>query len=261
MTVRRITISLQTRTSPVFDMDLTDTEQARNIGIYLDRGEFPELELIHLLVRAVQPGDYVVDCGACTGFFTLLMGALGAYVTAIEPGTNNLPELYHNVCLNGFSIDVRPVALGNKNEVRDLLLIDDGGANSFTQPEDRQPGKPWPTDVRCLPGLLHKSPKLIKMDIEGSEFDVLENWLAGPWTCPYIAVEYNLTSLRRSGHTGDELRAMMYAAGYQTFVLFADGMIPMLVPRNTTAHSTRQNVNVLFAKADDVGLLWPELLL
>jgi FkbM family methyltransferase len=260
MTVCHIILPIEGRESPAFDMELhEDIAQDRAVYACLSRNMFPETELVHLLVRAIKPGDFVVDGGACTGFFSLLMASLGATVMAIEPGTNNLSSLYRNIALNNFNIDVCPVALSSKTEMRNLLLIDDGGANSFTQPADRAPGIPSIVNVRRLPDLVQTNPKLIKLDIEGCEFDALEAWLAGPWHCPYIAAEYNLEALDRFGRTGAQMRAMMRQHGYEMFMLFSDGMLPMLVPSNVNVRCPRQNTNVLFASIENVGLLWPEL--
>lgn len=258
--IHRITVPIENRDNVVFDMELgDDNPQDLAIKSYLRQNCFPEAELIQVLVRAIHPGDYVVDCGACTGFFTLIMAALGAFVIAIEPGVNNLPALYHNIRLNKFSIDAYPVALGNLTENRDFLLIEDGGANSFTQPVDRSAGQLVSVFVHRLENLLHKSPRLIKMDIEGSEFEVLESWLKGPWTCPYIVIEYNLEALNRAGHSGTELRALMRLYGYEMFMLFADGMMPMYVPEGVQVVCSRQNTNVLFCRVESIRELWPEL--
>lgn len=259
MTVHRITLPILHREDATWNMDLGD-EHAQDIAIkkYLNGEAFPEPELIQVLVRAVRPGDFVIDCGACTGFFTLMMAALGAFVLAVEPGANNLPLLYRNIFQNNFAVDVRPLALGGKTETRAFLLIEDGGANSFTQPEDRPPGIVTQVDVRRLPDLVSRPPKLIKMDIEGAEFEVLSTWMEGPWSCPYIVVEYNLASLARAGHDGEELRRLMHKHGYELFVLFSDGMIPMWIPRNVALTTTRQNANVLFCRPDDLANLWPE---
>ena len=258
MTIYQITMPILNRDALHWSMEFGDIHpQDRAIRTYIDAGSFPEEELIQVLVRAVRPGDYVIDCGACTGFFSLLMGALGASVLAIEPGANNLPSLYRNVELNQFPIDIRPVALGNKTEIRDFLLMDDGGVNSFTQPADRWPGEAVRVDVRRLPDLIgERSPKLIKMDIEGAEFEALESFVKSYQFCPYIIVEYNLEALDRAGVAGDQLRRLMQARGYELFVLFSDGMLPMMVPRNTEIKCHRQNTNVLFSTPDAVGRLW-----
>ncbi len=260
MTVRQVILPIENRNDAVWRMDLGD-EHAQDIAVckYLDANVFPEPELIQLLVRAVHPGDFVVDCGACTGFFALLMAALGARVLAIEPGINNLPNLYHNVTLNNFVIDVRTVALGNNTETRSFLLIDDGGANSYTQPVDRPPGIISQVNVRRLPDLVMQSPKLIKLDIEGAEYETLQAWLKGPWTCPYIAVEYNTESMRRAGVSGEQLQFLMRGHGYEMFLLFADGMLPIMIPQDVRILTTKQNAMVLFSTPADVGRLWPEI--
>lgn len=260
MTVQPVTITFEGRPPAEFLLELGETsEQDIAIHWYLDRQLLPEPEMIHVMARAIRPGDFVVDCGACTGFFSLVMGALGARVLAIEPGTNNLPALRANIALNPFPIDLRTVALGAQPGIRDFLLINDGGANSFTQPADRPPGDVVQVDVYPLSDLPDENPRLIKLDIEGAEFEVLKEWLCGPWTCPYIVAEYNVEALRRAGHTGDELRRLMADWGYEMFMLFADGVLPLWMPEGVEVQCSRQNTNVLFCKPADICALWPEL--
>jgi FkbM family methyltransferase len=256
-----ITLPFQHRENVSWVMDLSaDHPQNTAIKHYLDPGGLPEAELIQVMARAIRPGDFVIDCGACTGFFTLLMAALGASVLAIEPGENNLPLLYNNVHMNKFPIDVRPVALGASIGKKPFLLIDDGGANSFTQPADREPGEEVMVDVRRLPDLIHRNPRFIKMDIEGAEFEVLQTWMRGPWTCPFIVIELNLEALRRGGVRGIELVDVMRFYGYEMFILFSDGMMPMWLPPGVDLKCSRQNTDVLFCKPADLCQLWPELL-
>jgi FkbM family methyltransferase len=259
MTLYRLNFPLPDRDA-TWNWELAgDHPQDAAIAWYLDQRLFPEPEMIHVMARAIRPGDMVVDCGACTGFFTVLMGALGASVLAIEPGGNNLPTLYRNIGLNNFAIDVRPCALGAENEYRDFLLIDDGGANSFTQPADRAPGSKIRVDVRRLPDLVHSDVRLIKMDIEGGEYEALTAWFDGPWKCPYIAVEYNLEALNRMDVTGAQLQLLMRSHGYSMWMLFSDGILPLWIPPGVEVKCSRQNTNVLFATPADVVALWPEL--
>jgi FkbM family methyltransferase len=246
--------------SCAFDIELNDAiAQDRNIYIYLNNNQFPEPELMRVLLRAIRPGDFVIDCGACSGFFSLVMAALGANVMAIEPGTNNLPSLYRNIEINQFSIDVHPVALGGQHGKRDFLLIDDGGANSFTQPADRQPGEKISVDVRPLRDIAGGNPRLIKMDIEGAEYEVLKSWMGGPWTCPFIVIELNLEALARMGHLGHQIKDLMRDHGYEMFILFADDTLPLWLPPGIDLKCTRQNTDVLFCRPDDLRQLWPEV--
>lgn len=258
MTIRNVTLDFPQKRVQ-FNIDLTDSLQSHIISNCLDDRAVYECELLQLLIRAIRPGDLVVDCGACTGLITLTIAAMGASVIAIEPGANNLPELYRNVEINNFPIEIRPVALGKQDGEREFLLMDDGGVNSFTQPIDRDPGTSQWIKVCRLYNMLPACPRVIKMDIEGSEYEALQGWLQNNWRCPYIAIEYNLTALDRAGYTGRQLRSMMKDHGYDLWLLFSDGMMPMLVPWTTQVGTTRQNVNVLFAAPNDVGLLWPEI--
>jgi FkbM family methyltransferase len=261
VTFQNISIPLPGREPMVWTMFLGDEHpQDAAIKNCLAHGVLPEMELMHVLIRAIKPGDYVVDCGACTGFFTLAMAALGARVLAIEPGENNLPSLTRNILANpALDITLEPVALGAANDKREFLLIDDGGVNSFTQPTDRPAGRKVMVDVRLLPDLIDQNPKFIKMDIEGSEYDALASWFEGPWTCPFIVIELNLEALNRFGRFGLQITNLMRSHGYEMFILFSDGLMPMWLPPGVDMKCSRQNTNVLFCKPEDICQLWPEL--
>src|ERR1700736_5387287 len=100
-------------------MDLDpDFVSDQHIIEYVNRQACYESDVAWVLMRALRPGDGVVDVGACVGFFTLLMHTLvgpEGKVVSVEPGADNLPRLKKNLKVNKVNFDdftsiVGPVA-------------------------------------------------------------------------------------------------------------------------------------------------------
>ncbi len=225
----------------------------------------PEPEVVHLMTRALRPGDFAIDGGANIGFFTLVMSQLvdtNGIVLAVEPGENNLHKLRDNLKLNRikyFEVCNRPLWSSNDNVM--LHYHEHGGMNSLS---NYQPmfGK------KELQGITlntwHATPRLIKLDIEGAE----EHALRGATKhlvnhVPYIVCELNPDALKGLGSSQESLRRFMREWGYSTFILRRDGSLPALVPDITTiGESVNWNgtVNILFSTVEKVGTAWPEVL-
>jgi len=261
--IRHVHIEILHRDNVDFDLEIDlACPQDWTVNHYLDNNAHPEPELIHFLVRALRPGGYAIDCGACTGFFTLVMAALAGptgKVLAIEPGSNNLPRLRANVALNKFNVEIAPVALLDKDCMAEFLVMDNSGLNSFIQPVFDPPGEKVMVRTAALADLVHEPPDVIKIDIEGAETIVLKHWLEHGPCCPYIVSEANAEALDRFGSSIAELRALLLDHGYETFLLTDNGMMPVLVPKGVFLHAKRQNLDVLFCSMPDMVKLWPEV--
>jgi FkbM family methyltransferase len=249
-----------------FMMDLDPSVVAdAAISWYLQKGVPCEPEVVHLMSRVVQPGDVAVDCGANVGFFTLLLaqyvGPTGV-VLAVEPGTNNLPKLKANIALNKKATNVQlyETVLASRSGPIQFHLAHDSGANAR-----------WANEVTTLStmelpattldALCTGVPKLVKMDIEGSELDALEGAEAllvrHP---PYIVLELNEPALTAMGATPDDIRHFMRQRGYEMFVLSEYGLLPAMVPWTSHINVSRNNTNVLFSTLADVAKAWPEVI-
>jgi FkbM family methyltransferase len=226
----------------------------------------PEPEVLHLLVRALTPGDFVIDGGANIGFLTIVMSKLiGPYgkVLAIEPGENNLAKLKENLKLNelkNFEICDKP--LWGKEEEVTYYYSSHPGMSSLS-------GYKMALGKKVLPAVTlnywKQTPRLIKLDIEGSEEQALrgaERHLVSG--CPYIVAELNVDALTRLGSSQESLRSYMQQWGYSTFILFRGGELPCLVPDNTMIFESENfngTTNVLFSTIDKVANLWPRAIL
>jgi len=119
----------------------------------------------------LRPGDWAWDVGAYIGYHSLLMWRLGANVLALEPDPANFDRLLRNLRAN------------DAQRVRALRLA--GGCATGRAPLRRLIGHPSQTrlgddgpaecDVVPLDSLLvdFPPPRLVKLDVEGSEMDVL----------------------------------------------------------------------------------------
>jgi FkbM family methyltransferase len=234
------------------------------ISWYLQQGIPPEPEVVHLMSRVVQEGDFVVDAGANVGFFTLLLsqyvGSSGA-VLAVEPGSNNLPKLLGNKeknKLNNIQFCTSPLA--ETAGMTQFHLSRDSGVNACWK-NDTTVIESVEIQAVTLDTICIDTPKLIKMDIEGSELEALKGaeklLQKHP---PYIVLEFNVGALEQMGASPDAIRDFMRQRGYDLFVLSEHGLLPAMVPQFSNLQVTRNNTNVLFSTLDDVRKAWPEVI-
>lgn len=247
-----------------FHMDLQSGNVADDaISWYLQQGLPPEPEVVHLMSRVVQTGDFVVDAGANVGFFSLLLSQYvgeSGNVLAFEPGLNNLTKLARNIEHNkatNIKVCEQPLAAGEKPVT--FHLSRDSGINAC-----------WPNGTvmasmdllaTTLSNACEATPKLIKMDIEGSELEALKGAEALLARRPlYIVMEFNESALAAMGASPEDIRKFMRDRGYDLFVLSEHGLLPALVPIFSRLNVTRNNTNVLFSTLEAVGVAWREVI-
>ena len=118
----------------------------------------------------INPGDFVIDAGACEGFFTRYALQRNARVLALEPVfrlTEALGHTFEAEIVNG-QVEVFCAALGARSEQ----------ARLYTEQnhlyESRIGGTGPEIQVRALDEISgEKRIDFIKMDIEGSEMDAV----------------------------------------------------------------------------------------
>lgn len=266
----KVTITAHERTAAftlTFDGDF---QSDRDMRICIDRDGGCEQEVVHLLMRVLQPGDVCVDGGANVGYFTCLMSQLvgpSGLVFAVEPAPANIHKLEHNLA-NNAARNVRVVKSPLYSDIREMTmhLSQHSGLNSLTAGEHTV-GK-MNTVTTTIDAMLDgQVPKLIKLDIEGAEYQALRGGLSSIfWSarqndcqCPYVVVELNEQALSRFGSSRDEVRMYMEYRGYFCFILQKDGVFPLQVPINTEIVCDRENLMVLFSTPENVAKAWPKL--
>jgi FkbM family methyltransferase len=128
--------------------------------------------------QVLETASVFVDVGANVGFFTCLARQLGRSVIAVEPMPQNLEVLYTNLQANGFEdVEVFPVGLASRSGLATLFgggtgasLIDAwaGAQTAFRRTI------PLSTLDTILANRFQGLPLLVKIDVEGSEFGVLQ---------------------------------------------------------------------------------------
>lgn len=140
-------------------------------------GEYEE-KIQEVLHGRVRPGWVVYDVGANVGFFTLLLSRLtgprGA-VLAFEPYPAAFAELRENIRLNDFSsARAWPYALASRAGRISFQIGENASGSQAVQ--DAIPGG-FTAEAKTLDGLVYEEdfppPQLLKIDVEGSEADVL----------------------------------------------------------------------------------------
>jgi FkbM family methyltransferase len=142
--------------------------------VYLFRTWEPALT--RLLRSRLRPGDVFIDVGANLGWFTVVAGRLvgdRGRVFAIEPAPLVRPGLIRNIEANGLS-NVQLVFEAASRAAGEVRVVP--GPPEHTGISGVAPGP----GIRCdtLPRLVGESAwraaRLIKIDVEGSVYDVVE---------------------------------------------------------------------------------------
>jgi len=130
----------------------------------------------HWFVKAVRPGDVVIDAGANIGYYTVLASKLvgpTGRVYAFEPDPTAFEILQRNVRLNGAdNVVAEQKALSNANTTLELFIASDNkGDDRIYQPEgEHRPSIKVPA-VRVDDYLKGKVDHvdLVKIDTQGAE--------------------------------------------------------------------------------------------
>jgi FkbM family methyltransferase len=168
----------------------------------------------------LRPGDVFADLGAHIGMYALLasrwVGA-GGRVIAVEPDPRSRRRLDHNLGANGIVADVVGSALSDRDGPVDLWLRSDGnrGGSSLVSPGGERVSVPGERLVTMLARLGVSRIHVAKLDLEGSEYRVLADYLdvvpMDRWPRAMV-VEHHAGLVERAG--GDALE-LLRRAGYR----------------------------------------------
>jgi FkbM family methyltransferase len=141
-----------------------------------------EAEVQAAMRRHLGSGGVMYDIGANVGFFTLLGARIagpGGRVYAIEPVPENAAAVRANATLNGFdNVVVVERAAGASSGREGLLVVEDLSWSHLASRGDHpQTERVLEVDVVALDELVASGelapPSFVKIDVEGSEVDVL----------------------------------------------------------------------------------------
>ncbi len=190
-------------------------------------GTFEPQETL-LLQRLMGRCDRFVDIGANLGYYTCLALQQGKPVVAFEPQEQNLRCLFRNLESNGWSgsrAEVFPLGLSDRPGL--LTLYGASGPSASLLPNwagySAGYGKVIPVSTldRLLEGRYERERLLVKIDVEGAEFQVLRGAMGtlSRSPRPVWLLEVCLEEFHPDGSNPDfeAVFALFWHHGYQAF--------------------------------------------
>jgi FkbM family methyltransferase len=196
-----------------------------DFGAAILKGEY-EPQMREVLRRYLVPGGVFIDFGANEGYFSILasqiVGSKGT-VIAIEPQS----RLQHVICTNlnvndCFNVRVVRCVVSDKTGKAQLSIaptLNTGSSSLFRPTKYPLPTEEVPSF--CLSDLIDRLGvercDLIKVDIEGAEYDVFISSpeLLRKGIFRHIALEIHNSVLERRGLSANHLHNHMVECGYE----------------------------------------------
>lgn len=201
-------------------------------------GRIHELGVVKLLIRTLEPGDIFVDVGAHTGYLSCLAGVCGAIVFAFELQPAIGPIIRRNALINDLDqVHVFTAAAGARDGVTSVLRYQPtlsgrafGESDAKASAELGNPGLDWVPVMRLdtLAGDLPKPPRLIKIDGEGSELQILEgarDLIACRAT--RFVLEFHVSLVAEFGGRREDLRAIFPPEHWRVYQIEDNGLRPL----------------------------------
>jgi FkbM family methyltransferase len=198
------------------------------------RGENPEYEVMK---RLLGEGDTFIDVGANFGTFSLLAATLvgnAGQVIAIEPQRELARMIRGSIEASGLqNVDVIEGACGASDGSRPLFIPrgDSGRAGFFERFSARHHHSVEEVPIRTLDSIVKGAGItgriVVKIDVEGSEMDVLEGAreLIGEHHPPLL-LEYNPWSAEAAGREPSDMLRQLAQLGYDRVVTVAQYLNP-----------------------------------
>lgn len=188
--------------------------------------------VLRLIKRHLPPDGIFIDIGANIGSFTLVAARIAprGKVHAFEPSDHHFRRLSNNVALNHFgNVALNKLGLSDKTESATLFLpslsgeMNNSGAASLYS-ANNAPGMQVTEQVQliALDDYVQKNGinriDLIKIDIEGAEFDALKGSIETLKRFrPIVLMELDMDNMQRAACSPNEIldfwRALNYRVG------------------------------------------------
>ena len=165
----------------------------------IETGHFFEEDEVSRIAQELSEGDLFVDVGANLGTFTAMAQALGCKTISIEPQ----PILQKSLKHNAKSGEIHAVGAGTSKEKLNVyecftrhpdrgVIMANLGGNDLIGMDNRQKTD-VKVDIKTLDSIIgNRNPKLIKIDVEGMEADVIKSGIETIKRCkPILYVEQN----------------------------------------------------------------------
>ncbi len=204
----------------------------------------------------VQDGDLLVDIGANIGWYSMLYDRLcagtDARVLSFEPDPANYAMLQHNIALNSADhVQAFQLGLSDNDEGAALHRFSDSnlGRHSLLPINDHDSVAVKTArldDILAGDEFEGRTPRLIKIDIEGFELVALRGAPETLLRCPLVILEYSPAYMKRGGIEPAALLHYMRGLGFEAAVLRNGAPQPIAV--DALAASERQQ-DIIWTRA------------
>ena len=193
-----------------------------------------EAEETKVIEAQLDQSDEFVDVGANIGFYTCLAQRRGKHAIAIEPQAKNLRFLYANLLDNGYeSAEVYPLGLAKRPGLATLYGASGTGASLIRgwagQTSLFRSVIPVTTLDTLLGDRVAGKRLMIKIDVEGAEYPVLEGasrtlclWPKPTWLVEICLSEYHPAGL--NPHYADTFE-LFWRRGYEVRAADREGRL------------------------------------
>lgn len=220
-----------------------------------DHGEFARPELDFMLEHADTPGGTFVDVGTHLGSLSLPFAKArpGWRVIAVEAAHVLANLLVEAAAANGLgNVEVAPVAAGAAVAVADFPAVELGSAGNFGSIGFSHP---FPArravDVRPLDDIAPDDTRLIKVDVEGYEAEVLRG---APRLLASARPIWLLETHRSAAERTRALADILSAHGYRLFWFYSP-FATLTAPKSPPADAGLGDLGVVAVPAER-PLLW-----
>lgn len=190
------------------------------MGRVVKTPELGQKALSEVITSFLNPGDLVIDVGAHEGYHVKACAAKGCEVHSFEPNPMSFMKLWqvHDKLDKG---KCYPYAVSDKQGAVDFQLDLECSEASFI-PEKASPET---ISVPCvtIDQMFKDGVRLIKVDVEGYEFNVLRGALnLIRASRPVIIVECQKDTLERAGHNKEDIEGFLRSEGYKWEISITD---------------------------------------
>lgn len=205
---------------------------------------------LYFLSQILQPGMTLIDVGANDGLYALmaakLVGTNGS-VLAFEPSRREFHHLQSNISLNQLEyIQAFPIALADVNGQATLKLANYEHAGQNTLGEFIYDGvassEVETVELKRLDDFVEtfnlQQIDVIKMDVEGAEFAVLQGAQHMLATYhPLLLLELSDSALQGQGSSADAVLEFLRSLGYEIFTFGQRTGLPIRVSGQFTSNN------------------------
>jgi FkbM family methyltransferase len=213
------------------------------IGYSIALDGYYDVPTVRAIQELLRPGMTFVDVGAHVGQYSLLGSGLvgsGGTVHSFEPEPETFALLEHNILINGLR-NVHPIRCALGESLRDVELYvarpDNIGQTSLRKPDNFSGVK---VNVQCQTLDSYAGEhgmdriRLIKIDVEGAELDVLlgARGVLSRNPKPHIIIEFWEEFLQAYGASCAQLAEFLQGSGYSLFWIGETGLTPYTPRKN-----------------------------